>query len=176
MKDKEEKVILVDEKDNEVGFEDKIKAHQQGKLHRAFSIFLFNKKGELLIQKRARRKYHSGGLWSNTCCSHPRPGEKILEAVKRRLQEEMGIECKLKEVFKLIYKVKVGDLIEHELDHVFVGSFDGKPKPNKNEVEGWRWISLEELERDMKENPKKYTEWLKIILPKLVKKLKHDFE
>jgi isopentenyl-diphosphate delta-isomerase len=88
----------------------------------------------------------------------------------------MGIECKLKEVFKLIYKVKVGDLIEHELDHVFVGSFDGKPKPNKNEVEGWRWISLEELERDMKENPKKYTEWLKIILPKLVKKLKHDFE
>jgi len=167
-----EKVILVNEKDEEIGVEEKIKAHREGKLHRAFSIFIFNKKGELLIQKRAKSKYHSGGLWSNTCCSHPRPKEGLMEAAKRRLKEEMGIECELKEIFKLIYKVKVGKLIEHEIDHVFVGKFDGKPKPNKKEVEGWKWVSLKELEKDMKENPEKYTEWFKIILPKLIKKLK----
>ena len=167
-----ENVILVDKKDKKTGIEEKIKAHREGKLHRSFSIFIFNKKGELLIQKRARSKYHSGGLWSNTCCSHPRSNENVAKAAKRRLKEEMGIDCKLKKVFKLIYKAKVGDLIEYEFDHVFIGKFDGKPKPNKKEVEEWKWISLEELKKDIKENPQKYTEWFKIILPKLIKKLK----
>jgi isopentenyl-diphosphate delta-isomerase len=167
-----EKVILVNKKDGEIGREEKIKAHLQGKLHRAFSIFIFNKKRELLIQKRAKSKYQAGGLWANTCCSHPRPKENLEEAVKRRLKEEMGFSCPLKEVFSLIYKVKAEDLIEHEFDHIFIGHFNGDSKPNKKEVEDWKWISLKELKKDIKENSKKYTPWFKIILPKI---LKHDF-
>jgi len=162
-------VILVDKKDNEIGIEEKIKAHRKGKLHRSFSIFLFNKKGELLLQKRAKSKYHSPGLWSNTCCSHPRPGQNLKKEAKRRLKEEMGIECNLKKVFSFYYKVKVGDLIEHEFDHVFLGKFEGNPKPNLKEAEDWKWINPEELKRDIKKNPQKYTEWLKIILDRLLK-------
>jgi isopentenyl-diphosphate delta-isomerase len=167
MKDREEKVVLVDEKDKEIGIEEKIKAHREGKLHRAFSIFIFNSKGELLLQKRAKSKYHSGGLWSNTCCSHPRPKETMEEAVKRRLKEEMGIECEVKFFDKIIYKAKVGDLIENEIDYIFVGNFDGNPKPSKDEVEDWKWIKLNDLKNDIKKNPEKYTPWLKIILSKV---------
>ena len=169
----EEKVILVDENDKEIGTEEKIKAHQEGKLHRAFSIFVFNSRNELLLQKRARTKYHSGGLWTNTCCSHPRPGEVLKEAVHRRLKEEMGFDCQLEEVFSFIYQTKFGnDLFEHEYDHVFLGRFDGQPVLNPQEAEDWQWIGLEELERDIKENPEKYTYWFKIALPKLVSYLK----
>ncbi len=165
---KKEMVILVNEKDEKIGIEEKLKAHQEGKLHRAFSVLLFNKKGEVLIQKRAKSKYHSGGLWTNTCCSHPKVKESLKKAVKRRLREEMGIECEnLREIFSFIYKAKVGNLIEHEFDHVFVGTFEGKPKPNKKEVEDWKWIKLSQLKKEIKKNPQKYTPWFKIILKKM---------
>jgi len=124
-----ELVVLVDENDNEIGVEEKINAHRKGLLHRAFSIFVFNSKNELLLQKRAADKYHSGGLWSNTCCSHPRPGENLKDAAHRRLQEEMGFDCSLREVFSFLYKKSFDNgLTEHELDHVFFGKFDGIPK------------------------------------------------
>jgi len=162
-----EKVILVNKKDKVIGVEEKMKAHLQGKLHRAFSIILFNKKGEVLIQKRAKSKYHSAGLWTNTCCSHPRPKEKIDQAAKRRLKEEMGIETDLKKIFSFIYKAKLGSLVEYEFDHVFFGRFNGKPKPNEKEVEDWQWIKLAELKTDIAKNPQKYTTWFKIIFEKI---------
>jgi len=170
------KIILVNKKDNEIGIEEKIKAHKEGKLHRSFSIFIFNREGELLIQKRAKSKYHSPGLWSNTCCSHPRPGKNLEDETKRRLKEEMGFECNLREIFSLIYKAKVGNLIEHEFDHVFLGKFNGEPRPNPEEVEDWKWVNLTELKKDIKENPQKYTFWFKKILKKYsrnIKKLKN---
>ncbi len=168
-----EQVILVDEKDRKTGTGEKIEVHRKGLLHRAFSIFVFNSKGELLIHRRAREKYHSGGLWTNTCCSHPRPGEKTLEAAHRRLLEEMGFDCPLKEVFQFIYKVRFGNgLFEHELDHVFTGRFDGKPKPDAKEVEDWKWTGLKELRKDMKQNPGKYTYWFKAALPRIVSFMK----
>ena len=161
-------VILVDKKDREIGKEEKIKAHKEGKLHRAFSVFIFNKKGELLLQQRQITKYHCPGLWSNTCCSHPRPGKDIKKEAERRLKEEMGIRADLKEVFSFIYKAKVGDLIEYEFDHVFFGKFDGKPKPNKKEVKEWKWQDLKEVRKDIKKNPQKYTPWFRIILRKYI--------
>ena len=168
------KVILVDKKGNQIGIEEKIKAHFKGKLHRAFSIFIFNSKGKLLLQKRAKSKYHSGGLWSNTCCSHPRPNRNLKEEAERRLKEEMGINCDLKEVFSFIYKVKVkakkGNLIEHEFDHVFLGKFDKNPKPKKREVEDWKWANIEQLKKDIKENPERYAYWFKLILEKVLTK------
>jgi isopentenyl-diphosphate delta-isomerase len=167
------KVILVNKKDQKIGEEEKIKAHQEGKLHRAFSIFIFNKKGEILLQKRARLKYHSGGLWTNACCSHPRPGERILEAAKRRLKEEMGIKTKLKEVFKISYQANLGKLSENEIDHVLVGYFEGNPKINKKEAEGFKWEKREKVLKDLKKYPQKYTVWFRLILPKLIKKLKN---
>lgn len=166
----EKEIILVDEKDNEVGTGEKMQVHQAGLLHRCFSIFIFNSKGELLLQKRAKSKYHSGGLWSNTCCSHPRPNQNLKEEAKRRLKEEMGIDCDLKEIFSFIYKAKLGNLIEYEFDHVFFGKFDGNPKPNKREVEDWKWINPKELKKDIKENPQKYTFWFKKILNKVLNK------
>jgi len=165
------KVILVDKKDKEIGREEKIKAHREGKLHRSFSIFLFNKKGELLIQKRAKSKYHSPGLWSNTCCSHPRPDRNLEDEAKRRLKEEMGIvKCNLYEVFNFIYNQNVGDLTEHEFDHVFFGTFEGNPKPNPDEAESWKWVNIIELKKDIKENPGKYTAWFKLILDRVIRK------
>jgi isopentenyl-diphosphate delta-isomerase len=166
-KKKTSEVILVDKEGKEIGKGEKLKVHQEGKLHRAFSIFIFNKKGELLLQKRAKSKYHSPCLWSNTCCSHPRPGFDIKEEAKKRLKEEMGIETDLKEIFSFTYKAKVGGLIEHEFDYVFIGKFDGNPKPSKKEVEAWKWISWNFLKSEIKENPEKYTPWLKIILNKV---------
>jgi isopentenyl-diphosphate delta-isomerase len=163
-----EKIILVDEKDKEIGTGEKMKVHEEGRLHRAFSIFVFNSKGEILLQRRAEAKYHSGGLWTNTCCSHPKAGEELGKAVHRRLKEEMGFDVPLKEIFSFIYNVKFGNgLTEHELDHVFVGKFDGKPVPNPEEVEGWKWIPLSELKKDVQRNPDSYTYWLRVALEKL---------
>lgn len=164
----EEKVILVDEEDRAIGAAEKLLTHREGKLHRAFSIFVFNSNGELLLQKRARTKYHSGGLWSNTCCSHPRPGESIHEAAHRRLQEEMGFDCDLKGILSFTYKVQFDNgLFEHEYDHVFVGQYDGEPAPNPEEIDDWKWVNFEELQEDIQNNPDRYTYWLKISIDKI---------
>jgi len=160
-----EHVILVDSNDNEVGTMEKMEAHRKGVLHRAFSVLLFNSDGEMLIQKRASSKYHSGGLWSNTCCSHPRPGEPMEEAVNRRLREELGVESSPIFSFKFEYKVKFSnDLIEHELDHVYVGSFDGEPKINENEISDWKFVDTNKLNSEIQSHPHKYSHWFKIIL------------
>ncbi len=166
----EERVVLVDENDNEIGTEEKIKAHQDGgKLHRAFSIFVFNNKKEIMLQKRAASKYHFGGLWTNTCCSHPRTDEPIEETARKKLMQEMGFKTELRELFTFIYKAtSENGLTEHELDHVLVGKFDGEPEPNPEEADEWKWISLEELERDVRENPDNYTPWFKIALEKVI--------
>jgi len=168
-----ENVILVDKNDNEIGAEEKMKVHKEGKLHRAFSIFVFNKEGQLLLQKRAKEKYHSPGLWANTCCSHPRPGELLEEAAKRRLKEEMGFECGLKKIFSFIYKAEFENgLVEHELDHVLMGIFNGEPNPNREEVDGYTFISLDLLEQDVQKSPGQYTPWLKIIVKKYINRFK----
>lgn len=160
-----EHVILVDNQDHEVGSMEKIEAHKKGMLHRAFSILLFNDKGEILLQKRASHKYHSAGLWTNICCSHPMPGEKMEDATKRKLLQEMGIETPLKYAFKFIYKADVGhDLIEHECDHVFIGKFSGQPTLNPLEAEAWRTISLDDLKKEITRNPHLFTHWFLLIM------------
>lgn len=164
-----ELLILVDEKDNEIGFMDKLSVHEQGKLHRAFSLFIFNSKGELLLQQRADDKYHSPGLWSNTCCSHPRFGEKMKDAVNRRLKEELGFVCKMQHLFSFTYKTQFSNgLTEHEFDHVYTGITDDIPVPNAREVKDWRYISLQDLQKEITEWPDNYTEWLKICLPEVL--------
>src|SRR5438270_6566556 len=148
-----------------VGVEEKLKAHLSGVLHRAFSIFVFNTAGQLLLQKRSGAKYHSGGLWSNTCCGHPRLGESIKDASRRRLWEEMGFGCELRKCFQFIYRAKLDDgLFEHEYDHVLVGKYDGVPYPDRGEVDDWKWGDLMTLRLDMQENPEKYTYWFRISL------------
>ncbi len=165
----QEEVILVDRDDREVGSAEKIKAHREGRLHRAFSIFVFNSEGKLLLQKRAEKKYHSGNLWTNTCCSHPRPQEPVEKAAHRRLQEEMGFDCELQHIFSCIYKVQFeNDLFEHEYDYVFIGKFDGEAFPSPEEVDDWKWIDLEELREDVQENPDSYTYWLRICIDKVM--------
>jgi len=169
----EDKIILVNKKDKEIGSEFKMKAHKDGKLHRAFSIFVFNSKGDLLLQKRSFKKYHSGGLWTNTCCSHPKPGETIMIAAHRRLKEEMGFDCNLKEIFSFIYKSKLNQkIIEHEFDHVLIGEFNEKPKININEVEDSKLVNLDFLASDIKQHPDDYTYWLKKCYRKLIKTIK----
>ena len=165
-KNKTEHVILVNEHDQEIGTEEKIIAHQKGLLHRAFSIFVFNEKHKLLLQKRAAHKYHTGNLWANTCCSHPRPGEKIEEAIHRRLQEEMGFDCPLTYAFSFVYKVRFekDNLFEHEYDHVFVGHYDKNPTINKEEVSDYAWVPFDQVFRDVKKHPEKFAYWFKIIL------------
>jgi len=161
----EERLILVDEHDQEVGTGSKLSVHQDGLLHRAFSIFIFNGQGQLMLQQRAWGKYHSGGLWTNTCCGHPRPGETVAQAARRRLQEEMGFECALREVSQLTYKAQVSStLIEHEFDHVFVGHYDGPVRPDSQEAHDWEWIDLEALHRQLKHTPSLFTVWFKAIL------------
>lgn len=160
-----EHVILVDEFDNAIGTMEKLEAHQKGVLHRAFSVLLFNSKGELLLQKRALGKYHSGGLWTNTCCSHPLPGESMNDATRRKLIQEMGIDLKPEFAYKFIYKTNLNDnLIEHECDHVFIGSYDGDPIINVEEVEEWKFTHLASLRTDIKANPDAYTYWFKLII------------
>jgi len=169
------RVILVDKEDNELGTEDKLKAHKEAKLHRAFSVFIFDNKKRLLLQKREGSKYHSGGLWTNTCCSHPKPGEKEEEGAKRRLEEEFGFTTELKKAFSFIYEHRFDNgLIENEFDHVFVGKFDGKVAPDPEEIEDYKWISLEELEKDVRDNPEEYTPWFKIIFDKHIHDLKNS--
>ncbi len=165
----EERVVLVDAFDHEIGTAEKLAAHVEGKLHRAISVFLFNDRGQMLLQQRAFSKYHSGGQWSNTCCSHPRPGELPLDAALRRLSEEMGVRCELEKILEFIYKAYLDkNLIEHEFDHVFIGRFNGTPNLNPDEVCAWKWIDPDELERDVSENPEGYTAWFKIILQKVL--------
>ena len=167
-----EQVVLVDENDNPIGLMEKIEAHEKALLHRAFSVFIFNKKGELMLQQRAASKYHSPLLWTNTCCSHQRDGETNLKAGKRRLQEEMGFVTELNEIFSFIYKAPFDNgLTEHELDHVMVGSFEGSPSINKEEVESYKWMNLDDLKSDIKNNPDIYTAWFKIIFDKSFEKL-----
>ena len=154
----ENRIILVDENDNEIGSEEKLKAHEEGKLHRAFSIFIFNSDGKLLLQRRAKSKYHSGGLWSNATCGHQIFGEELIVAASKRLLDEMDLECNLKEIFKFHYNTKFDNgLIENEIDYVFVGKSDKNPKLNPCEAEDRKWISLSELSEDMGKNPEKYT-------------------
>ena len=160
-----EHIILVDEHDCEVGTMDKIEAHRKGRLHRAFSILLFNSRGEMLLQKRSRNKYHSGGLWSNTCCSHPLPGETMEQATQRKLKQEMGINLRTEFAYKFIYQATLDNgLIEHEYDHVFVGQFDGEPRINSEEVEDWKFMDLNYLREDAEKHPELYTYWFKLIL------------
>ena len=163
----QEKVILVNENDEQIGLMEKIEAHEKALLHRAFSVFVFNDKNELMIQQRALSKYHSPGLWTNTCCSHQREGESNIEAGKRRLQEEMGFSTELKDTISFIYKAPFDNgLTEHEFDHILVGYFEGKPDLNPYEVAEWKWMSLEAIEKDMQANPSIYTERFKIIFDK----------
>lgn len=165
-----EEVILVDKKDKVLGFMEKIQAHEEGLLHRAFSVFLFNSKNELLLQKRALSKYHSPGLWTNTCCSHPRKGEDSLSGAKRRLKEEMGMVCELQYDHHFIYKVSLDQgMTEHELDHVFVGVSDDVPVLNRDEVCDYSYVTMDECVSDMLVNPDHYTEWFKIALPEVLK-------
>ena len=167
---KEEKVILVDKNDLQLGLLSKMKAHRKGLLHRAFSVFIFNSSRSLLMQKRSKLKYHSPGLWTNTCCSHQREGESTIDAANRRLNEEMGLIVDMKEVFSFIYKANLENgLIEHEFDHVLVGYSDLNPKINTNEVEDWEWADLSFLEKDLARNPNLYTEWFKIIFLRVKK-------
>lgn len=157
-------LVLVDQEDREIGTAEKLKTHQQGRLHRAFSILIFNSKGDILLQKRAKAKYHSGGLWTNACCSHPGPGLRLLDEAQKRLKEEMGFSCPLKEIFSFVYRAELGELTEHEFDHVLVGKFEGEPKPNPEEADDWKWMNFEQLKKDVKENPQNYTFWFKLIL------------
>jgi isopentenyl-diphosphate delta-isomerase len=168
----EEQVILVDINDNQVGLMPKMEAHEKAVLHRAFSVFIFNKKGELMLQQRAAHKYHSPLLWTNTCCSHQRNGETNLDAGTRRLQEEMGFTTAIKEVFSFIYKAPFDNgLTEHELDYVLIGYFDDEPNLNKEEAEAYKWMTLEDVKADIDENPSIYTEWFKIIFDKSFSKI-----
>ena len=164
---KNEKVILVDQSDNKIGLMDKMEAHEKGVLHRAFSVFIFNKCNELMLQKRAHSKYHSPGLWTNTCCSHQRDDESNIEAGKRRLFEEMGFTTDLAETTSFIYRAAFdNDLIEHELDHILIGSYENSPNINKTEVDSWKWMQLEDIKEDIEISPNNYTVWFKIIFQK----------
>jgi isopentenyl-diphosphate delta-isomerase len=160
-----EEVILVDELDNVVGTMEKMEAHRKGILHRAFSILIFNSGGQLLLQKRSAAKYHSGGLWTNACCSHPSPHEAMDVAVRKRLKHEMGIDLQPTFVYTFKYEAALDNgLTEHELDHVFIAKFDGTPLVNPNEVEDWKFVDLEKLKEEVRKNPQDYTEWFKLIL------------
>ena len=165
-------VILVDEHDREIGTMDKLEAHRQGKLHRAFSIFIFHPDGRMLLQRRAATKYHSGGLWSNACCSHPRPGESIEEGAHRRLKEELGFDCDLREVHSFTYRVPFPNgLTEHEYDHVLIGVSDEMPKPDPEEADDWLWLGVPEVRKELKTNPGSYTYWLKRAFDEVIKRM-----
>lgn len=160
----EEKVILVNENDEQIGLMPKLEAHEKAVLHRAFSVFVLNSKNEIMLQQRAHHKYHSPLLWTNTCCSHQREGETNIQAGTRRLLEEMGFETELKELFHFIYKAPFDNgLTEHELDHVMIGYYNDEPKINDEEVDSWKWMCIEGVRTDMQENPEIYTVWFKII-------------
>lgn len=159
----------MDKNDKEIGCIEKMEAHYNGVLHRAFSIFIFNSEKKLLLQKRHSTKYHSAGLWTNTCCSHPRQGEDLQDAAVRRLKEEMGFSCEVKEVFSFVYKAELeNNLNEHEYDHVFIGIYDGEVIPNVNEVEDYKWCDISEVKLDIIKNPQVYTFWFKLVFDKAI--------
>ncbi|MBS1753715.1 MAG: isopentenyl-diphosphate Delta-isomerase [Ferruginibacter sp.] len=161
-------VILVDEQDVQTGTMEKMEVHQKALLHRAFSIFIFNSKGEMLLHKRADKKYHSPGLWTNACCSHPAPGQETLAAAQKRLQEEMGFCVSLKKAFDFIYKAQFDNgLTEHEFDHVFIGNYNGTILPNAEEVSDYCFKTITEIRDSIQSHPQKYTEWFKIAFPKM---------
>ena len=161
----DQKIILVDRNDNPIGLEEKIKTHKEGLLHRAISVYIFNSKNELLLQQRALKVYHSGSLWSNTCCSNCYEGESADYSAHRSLKSEMGIECEIKQYFTTIYRTPVSNgLIEHEFLHVFFGRYDDDPKVNSDEVMNWRWMDFDKLVEDIKKNGSIYSPWLKILL------------
>lgn len=169
MDDRKEQVILVDENDHAIGLMDKMAAHDGPHLHRAFSIFIFNSKGEMLLQQRALTKYHSPGLWANTCCSHPRDGETLAVATARRLKEEMGMICDMHEIFSFIYQAPVGEgLTEHEFDHVWMGVSDAEPEIDTSEVHAWKYINIIDLREDMQLHRERYTPWFVIAFEKLL--------
>lgn len=161
-------VILVDSEDREIGVMEKLEAHRKGLLHRAFSIFLFNSKGEMLLQKRADSKYHCGGLWSNACCSHPQPERDLQWCLKEKLYQEMRITTPLQKAFSLTYRAVLDNgLIEFEYDHIYIGHYNDTPSPNPDEVSGWRYLSMEEIADDIRKNPTLYTPWFKILFEPL---------
>ena len=169
-----EKVILVNEHDEETGTIEKMEAHRNGILHRAFSIFIFSNKKEMLLQQRAMNKYHSGGLWTNACCSHPRPGESTQTAATRRLKEELGFETKLEKIFDFKYKAAFENgLIENEFDHVFAGVYNGEINFNRNEVQDVCFQSMQEIESNLQTHPNKFTAWFFIAFP-MVKKWQYE--
>lgn len=166
-----EDIVLVDEEDRCVGYSAKLDAHAgEGTLHRAFSIFIFNAAGEMLLQQRAPQKYHFGSRWTNACCSHPRPDEDIVHAAERRLQEEFGFSTALTQLFSFIYRARDPQtgLIEHEFDHVLLGQFDGAPSPNPNEIAAWQWVKVADLEHDLSVHPERYTPWFQHALPQVL--------
>ena len=171
-----EYLILTDEKDQFVGMMEKLLVHKHGLLHRAFSVFIFNTRGEMLLQKRAYDKYHSGGLWSNTCCSHPRFKEKTSDAVTRRLWEEMRIYADTNFAFSFTYKAQFENgLTEHEYDHVYIGVTDDTPRPDITEVADWKYMNLKSLKHDIEQNPGNYTAWFKVCLPRLVNYFNYSY-
>ncbi len=162
-------VLLVNDQDEPVGVGDKVQVHRDGTLHRAFSVFVFDSEGRLLLQQRHPDKYHSGGLWSNTCCSHPRPGEPVEAAAHRRLQEEMGFDCPVRPLFGFVYKIQLGDaLYEHEYDHVLIGHYDGEPVPHPTEVAAWKWVSPAALQADIAAHPEAYTYWFRLVIDRVL--------
>ena len=161
-------MVLVDPEDRPVGTCEKLEAHRQGLLHRAVSAFVFDRAGQHLLQRRARDKYHSGGLWSNACCSHPRPGETTDAAVARRLQEEMGLSIPLEHRLVFTYRAELGNgLIEHEVDHVYTGRFNGTPRPDPSEVSDWRWVAPAQLERELADSLEEFTAWFRLLYPQV---------
>ena len=168
-----EKVVLVDRNDTPLGEMEKMEAHRKALLHRAFSIFVFNDKNELMLQQRAESKYHSPGLWTNTCCSHPRPGESLQDAGHRRLVEEMGFDCRLEKIFDFIYEAELDKgLTEHELDHVLFGRYNQNPVINPDEVATFKWMTMDDIARDMEISPEKYTVWFRIAFDRVFEHLK----
>ena len=165
------KIIKVDENDKKIGEIEKLTAHEEGVLHRAFSVFILNDEGEMLLQKRADDKYHGGSLWSNACCSHPTEGGNLREQAEERLMEEMGFTTQIGKIGTAKYNLEVGDLIEYEYDHLFIGTYNGKINPNPEEVSDHKWLPLHEIEKDLKENCDKYTPWFKFLYPKILSSL-----
>lgn len=164
----QQEVILVNENDEERGVMEKMEAHRLGLLHRAFSVFIFDKDGRMLLQQRAAEKYHGGGLWTNACCSHPHPGEPTSLAATRRLNEELGFTTTLKNIFSFTYRAEVENgLTEHEFDHVFAGEYEGEIRPDPSEVQGLIYMDMDEIGKDISEEPQRYTSWFKLAFPKI---------
>ncbi len=167
--DIDELVILVDRADHPIGIAPKLAVHREGRLHRAFSVFVFDLQGRLLLQRRAPGKYHSGGLWSNTCCGHPRPGEATAPAAARRLREEMGFDCFLQPAGAIVYRAQVAErLWEHEYDHLFTGRYSGDPRPDPAEVVEWRWIAIDDLLVELRQSPSRFTAWFQLALREIL--------